>query len=60
MTRANIVSAVQRVRAVFVRRPEAALHADEPVTALWEQGLRVVCRHTNGSHIATDMPREIA
>jgi uncharacterized OsmC-like protein len=59
MTTANIVSAVQRVRAVFARRPEAALHADEPVTARWERGLRVVCHHTKGAHIVTDLPREI-
>jgi uncharacterized OsmC-like protein len=59
MTTATIASAVQRVRAVFARRPEAALHADEPAVARWEQGLRVLCRHANGAHIATDMPREL-
>lgn len=59
MTTASIVSAVQRVRAIFARRPEAALHADEPATARWAQGLRVVCHDANGPRIATDLPREI-
>jgi uncharacterized OsmC-like protein len=59
MTTATIVSALQRVRAVFARRPEAALHADEPAVARWEQGLRVVTRNANGSHITTDLPREL-
>ncbi len=59
MTVATIANAVQRVRAVFARRPEAARHADEPATASWEQGLRVVSRHSNGAHVATDMPREL-
>jgi uncharacterized OsmC-like protein len=59
MTTANIVSALQRVRAVFARHPQAALHADEPAIARWEQGLRVVSRHANGSQVATDLPREL-
>lgn len=56
---ATIANALQRVRGVFARRPEAAMHADEPVIALWEQGLRVVCGPADGAHIATDMPREL-
>ena len=59
MTTANIVSAIQRLRVVFTRRPEAALHADAPAIARWERGLRVVCRDANGARIATDLPREI-
>lgn len=59
MTAAAIANAVQRVRAVFARRPEAAMHADEPAIARWEQGLRVVSRHATGAHIATDLPREL-
>jgi uncharacterized OsmC-like protein len=59
MTAATIAAAVQRVRAVFARRPEAAMHADDPAIARWEQGLRVVSRHANGAHIATDLPREL-
>jgi uncharacterized OsmC-like protein len=35
------------------------MHADEPAVARWEQGLRVVSRHANGAHIATDLPREL-
>lgn len=56
---ATIADALRRVQAVFARRPEAAIHTDEPATARWEQGLRVLCGHANGAHIATDMPREI-
>lgn len=59
MTAATIANALQRVRTVFARRPEAAIHAEEPAIARWEQGLRVVSRHANGAHIATDMPREL-
>lgn len=35
------------------------MHADDPAIARWEQGMRVVCRHANGTHVATDMPREL-
>ena len=56
---ATIANALQRVRAVFARRPEAARHTDEPAIARWEQGLRVLCGHPKGAHVATDMPREL-
>jgi uncharacterized OsmC-like protein len=59
MTAATIANAIQRVRTIFTRRPESALHADDPAIAHWEQGLRVVCRHANGIQMATDMPREL-
>lgn len=59
MMTATIANALQRVRAVFARRPEAARHTDEPAIARWEQGLRVLCGHANGAHLATDMPREL-
>ena len=59
MTATTIANAVQRVRAVFARRPEAAIHADEPAIACWEQGLRVVSRDTSGVRIATDLPCEL-
>jgi uncharacterized OsmC-like protein len=59
MTAENIAKAMQRVRAVFTRRPEAAIHADEPAVAGWEGGTRVVARHANGTRITTDMPVEL-
>lgn len=59
MTAVTIASAVQRVRELLTRRPEAALHADEPAIARWEQGLRVVSRHASGAHIATDLPPQL-
>jgi uncharacterized OsmC-like protein len=59
MTAATIAKALQRVRSVLARRPEAAIHADEPAIARWERGMRVVSRHGNGARISTDMPREL-
>jgi uncharacterized OsmC-like protein len=59
MTAATIGNALQRVRAVLARRPQAARHTDEPAIARWEQGLHVLCGHPNGTQIATDMPREL-
>ena len=59
MTTADIASALQRVRTLLARRPEAALHTDGPVVAHWEQGLRVVCRDASGAQVVTDMPREV-
>ena len=55
----DIAAALRRVEAVFMRRPEAGLHDDVPVTARWDGGTRVVARHTNGTHVTTDMPVEI-
>ena len=59
MTAETISKAVQRIRNVLSRHPEAGIHADEPAIARWGQGLRVVCTHANGTQIATDLPAEI-
>ena len=59
MTAETISKAVQRVRNVLSRHPEAGIHADEPAIARWGQGLRVVCTHANGTQISTDLPAEI-
>ena len=59
MTAATIANALQRVRTVLLRRPEAAMHADEPAIARWEQGVQVISEHANGTRIATDLPREL-
>jgi len=59
MTAETIAQAVQRVRNVLSRHPEAGIHADEPAIAHWGQGLRVVCTHANGTQITTDLPAEI-
>ena len=58
MTTQNITSAMQRVEAVFRRRPEAAVHDDAPAIAHWTGGTRVVARHADGMQVATDMPKE--
>ena len=59
MTAETISKAVQRVRTVLSRHPEAGIHADAPAIACWGQGVRVVCTHANGTQIATDLPAEI-
>jgi uncharacterized OsmC-like protein len=59
MTMESISKAMQRVRAVLARRPEAGVHADDPAIAHWDQGMRVVTRHANGYEVATDMPVEL-
>jgi uncharacterized OsmC-like protein len=59
MTAETISNALQRLRAVFARRPQAGIHADEPAVARWQQGTQVVSRHANGTQIATDMPPEL-
>lgn len=50
---------MQRVRAVLARRPQAGIVADEPVTAHWNEGLRVITRHENGTQVLTDMVAEL-
>jgi uncharacterized OsmC-like protein len=59
MTAETISKAVQRVRKVLSRHPNAGIHADEPAIARWGQDLRVICTHANGTQIATDLPAEI-
>jgi uncharacterized OsmC-like protein len=58
MTTQDIAAAMERVRRVFQRRPEAGLHDDAPATARWQNGLRVVASHANGTTMETDMPAE--
>ena len=59
MTAESISKAIERARAVLARRPEAAVYADDPAVAGWEEGTRVVARHANGTQITTDMPVEL-
>jgi uncharacterized OsmC-like protein len=59
MASQEISAALQRVEAVFRRRPEAALHDDAPVVARWESGTRVVSSHGNGTRLLTDLPTEL-
>jgi uncharacterized OsmC-like protein len=55
----NVLKAIQRVRTVLARRPEAGVHVDEPATARWIDGLCVETCHANGTQITTDMPVEL-
>ena len=59
MTAEAISKAVERVRDLLTRRPEAGIHIDEPAIARWESGLRVVCAHANGTRISTDLPAQL-
>jgi uncharacterized OsmC-like protein len=56
MTAENLSKAMERVRAVLARRPEAGIDADQPAIASWDASTRVVTRHANGTQITTDMP----
>lgn len=55
----KIQMAMQRVRAVLARRPQAGIALDEPATARWEEGLRVMTRDERGTQILTDMVAEL-
>jgi len=55
----KVLNAMQRVRAVLARRPEAGVHVDEPATSQWIEGLCVETFHANGTQITTDMPVEL-
>jgi uncharacterized OsmC-like protein len=59
MTADIIAKAMHRVRTILARRPEAGVHADDPAIARWDEGMRVVVRHANGTQITTDMPVEL-
>jgi uncharacterized OsmC-like protein len=59
MVAEHISKAMQRVRSILARRPEAGVHADEPATARWDAGVRVITSHANGAQITTDMPTEL-
>lgn len=58
MAAEDIAAALQRVEAVFRRRPEAGLHEDSQAVARWTGGLGVISSHANGTKVATDMPGE--
>ena len=59
MTTERIATALARIESILTRRPEAAMHADEPAAARWEGGTRVLARHPNGDSVATDLPPEL-
>jgi uncharacterized OsmC-like protein len=56
VTAEAIAQSMVRARATLARRPQAGTHADDPATARWKQGLRVVTRHPGGTELTTDMP----
>lgn len=54
-----VADALERVKAVLQRRPEAGWHEDGPATSRWAGGTRVVASHANGTQVSTDMPSEL-
>jgi uncharacterized OsmC-like protein len=59
MATQEIAAAVQRLKSVLRRRPQAGLHDDAAATARWEGGMRVIAYHDNGTAVPTDMPAEL-
>lgn len=59
MSHALLAAAMQRVEAAFKRRPAAGLHDDEPASARWDGGTRVVSSAAGVAQISTDMPVDI-
>jgi uncharacterized OsmC-like protein len=59
MAMQDVAAALQRVKAALKRRPEMGLHDDAPATARWENGMRIVASHANGTRMQTDMPDEL-
>ena len=59
MARQDIAASLQRVKSVFSRRPEAAVHDDAPGIVRWQGGLRFEATHQNGTRVWTDMPAEV-
>jgi uncharacterized OsmC-like protein len=57
MAAQEIAAALQRLKSVLQRRPQAGLHDDAAATARWDGGMRVIAYHDNGTKILTDMPR---
>jgi uncharacterized OsmC-like protein len=54
-----IAAALERLKAVVLRRPEFAVHDDAPATARWDGGTRIVSSHANGHAMVTDMPADM-
>jgi uncharacterized OsmC-like protein len=59
MATQQIAAAMERVESVLRRRPEAGMHDDEPASARWDGGLKVIASHANGFRVDTDMPEEL-
>jgi uncharacterized OsmC-like protein len=55
----DLGAAVERVKKVFERRPDMALHDDVSATSRWHGGVRFESVHPTGAKVVTDMPAEI-
>jgi uncharacterized OsmC-like protein len=52
----DITRALERTARELQQHPEHAVEDDSTATATWQQGLRIVAAHANGTQVATDMP----
>lgn len=59
MTIQDIAAALERFQSVLKRRPSAGIHEDVLAIAKWQNGMRVVVSHPDGTQILTDMPAEL-
>lgn len=59
MTSEHIAAAVKRVQTVLGRRPGMGLQDDAPATAVWQDDMRVVVAHDDGTRVPTDMASEL-
>jgi len=55
----SIAAAIERATALLRRRPKIGLQDDAPATACWQEGMRIVTTHQNGTQVVTDMPTEL-
>jgi uncharacterized OsmC-like protein len=51
----DLASALRRIQRVLRKSPQTGLHADAVATAHWAGGAKVVCSHSNGTTVATDL-----
>jgi uncharacterized OsmC-like protein len=59
MAAREIAAALERLKSVLARRPQAGLHDDAAATVRWDGDMRVIAYHDNGTTVPTDMPREL-
>jgi uncharacterized OsmC-like protein len=59
MTLRGVAGAIRRIEQVLRRRPQSGRHDDQPATAVWRHGTRVVVMHANGTVMSTDMPTAV-
>ena len=59
MTMQDVAAAIHRAQGALQRRPRMGLQDDAPAIARWQEGVRVVTGHANGTRLPTDLPQEL-